>query len=209
MKRIMAAIGIILALMLLLLPASAALGSTGPSTGPMSAQGGKITIQSWLYASPSKTGLSGTVVATFKLEGAFTDEGGQPTWTDSTYATPTALPDKGHDWQPAGGFVLVPPVNGGTLSTVYAIHTVTGQKGQFFITFSGTYDFVKTYQGSGTWVITGGTGAYEGAQGSGTWTADATHFPYIRHTEVGEMHLLQSSTTPLRCAVPIPHPPTT
>jgi hypothetical protein len=190
MKRIVAAIGVVLALLLLLLPASAALGSTGPT----SEQGGKIIIQSWLYASPSKTGLSGTVMATFKLKGAFTDQGGQPTWTDSTYATPTGLADKGRDWQPVGGYVLVPPVKGGTLSTVYANHTVTGQKGQFFITFSGTYDFVKTYQGSGTWVITGGTGAYRGVQGSGTCTADATHFPYIRHTEVGEMHLLQTTT---------------
>jgi hypothetical protein len=61
--------------------------------------------------------------------------------------------------------------------------------GQLFITFSGTYDLVKTFQTTScSWVITGGTGAYAGIQGEGTCTADASHFPYIRHTETGQLY---------------------
>ena len=85
-----------------------------------------------------------------------------------------------------GGFNLVPPVTGQD-STLYAVHTITGAKGQIDITFAGTYNLVSTFQGSGTWVITGGTGPYEGVHGEGTWSADASMFPYIRHTEVGTL----------------------
>jgi hypothetical protein len=110
-----------------------------------------------------------------------------PTWTDDTYQdVPSSLVANCGDWTPVGGFNFVPPASGEN-STLYAVHTITGQKGQIFITFAGTYNLVSTFTGSGTWVITGGTGAYQGVRGEGTWTADASTFPYIRHTETGTM----------------------
>lgn len=188
MKRTIVVTIASLAALLLALPAVAAVGHAAPHPASAGPRSGPITIESWLHATPSATGLSGTVTACFKLQGAFVDQGGGPTWTTSTYSDTTNLAGKCGDWTPVGGFVFVPPTTAtSTLSTVYAVHTVTGQKGQFWITFSGTYDLVNTYQGSGTWVITGGTGAYTGVQGEGTWTADATQFPYIRHTETGQM----------------------
>jgi hypothetical protein len=187
MKRAMMTIGVLLSLALVL-QLSASVGGAGVSARPVR-QSGDITIQSWLHANPDKNGLSGTVTAAFKLKGALVDEGGKPAWAD---ATATALAAKAGAWTPVGGYVFVPPVKG-TDTTVYAVHTVTGEQGQFFITFSGTYDLVKTYQGSGTWVVTGGTGAYQGVQGMGTWKADASHFPYIRHTEVGQLYFPSAS----------------
>ncbi|HEV3310728.1 MAG TPA: hypothetical protein VG815_09435 [Chloroflexota bacterium] len=148
---------------------------------------GPITIQSWLYAKPDKNGLSGIVTACFKLKGAFHDQGGSPNWTDSTYADTTGTPpaNKCGNWYPTGGFVFVPGVKTSD-TTVYAVHTITGRHGALFITFSGTYDLVNTYQTTSCdWVITGGTGQFAGAHGEGTCSADASHFPYIRHTETG------------------------
>ena len=105
MKRTVVVTGAILAALLLVLQASAA----GGSTEHAKKHSGPITIESWLHANPSKTGLSGTVKACFKLKGAFVDQGGGPTWTDSTYAAATAPANKCGDWQPVGGFVFVPP----------------------------------------------------------------------------------------------------
>ncbi len=191
-------------------------------------QTGAITIQSWLYAVPSENVLSGTVWDCFKISGAITDEGGGPTWTDATsYHAPNTTTSGGiaaatnecANKVPAGGFVLVPPPEAGQyqfaqytaapgspggLSTLYAVHTIAGQKGDIYITFAGTYNMtnsvvpVKLSNGSTvdvqplttgpqcTWVITGGTGAYAGLQGSGTCFANAENtFPWINHTENG------------------------
>ena len=190
---------------------------------------GAITIQSWLYAVPSENVMSATVWDCFKITGAINDEGGGPTWTgDSSYNAPNTLTSGGvaaagrecADKVPAGGFILVPPPEAGQyqfaqytsaptgspggLSTVYAVHTIAGQKGDIYITFAGTYNMtnsivpVKVEDGSTvdvkplttgpdcTWVITGGTGAYAGVQGSGTCFANAENtFPWINHTEHG------------------------
>ena len=194
------------------------------------AQAGAITIESWLYAVPSENVLSGTVWDCFKISGAINDQGGGPTWTnDTTYGAPNTMTSGGlaaataecADKVPAGGFILVPPpVAGqyqfaqytasagspGGLSTVYAVHTIAGRKGDIYITFSGTYNFtnsvvdVKTANGATvpvqplttgpdcTWLITGGTGAYNGLQGSGTCFANAQNtFPWINHTEHGQV----------------------
>jgi len=156
-------------------------------------QSGAITIETWLLANPDKNGLSGAVTACFKLKGAFVDQGGEPNWTDSTYAdtTATSPANKCGDWQPVGGFVFVPGMKA-TTTSIYAVHTLTGQKGQIFITFTGTYNLTNqgsdASQGSGAWVITGGTRAYSGIQGVGTWAADASHFPYARHMETGTLY---------------------
>lgn len=157
---------------------------------------GAITIQSWLHSSPSTNGLSGTVVACFKIAGAINDQGGDPSWNDATYVASTSSPasSKCGNAAPVGGYVFVPAPSTATntLDTVYAVHTITGARGDIFITFSGVYNLttaaqtgVGPYQGAGTWLITGGTGAYTGLQGDGTWAADASTFPNIRHTETG------------------------
>jgi hypothetical protein len=172
--------------------------AAGASNATHQHQSGAITIQSWLHADPSTNGLSATVVACFKVTGAIMDQGGNATWNDATYAVTSASSpanSKCGNAAPVGGYIMVPPPSStNTLSTVYAVHTITGKKGQIFISFSGVYNLttatsagVGPYQGTGTWLITGGTGAYAGLQGDGTWAADATTFPYIRHTETGQV----------------------
>ncbi|HXW79891.1 MAG TPA: hypothetical protein VEJ84_10355 [Acidimicrobiales bacterium] len=193
-------------------------------------QPGAITIESWLYAVPSENVLSGTVWDCFQISGAITDEGGGPTWTgDTSYNAPNTMTSGGvtaaskecADKVPAGGFVLVPPPEAGQfqfaqytagagspggLTTVYAVHTIAGHRGDIYITFSGTYNFtnsvvpVKEANGTTvdvqplttgpqcTWLITGGTGAYTGLQGDGTCFANAQNtFPWINHTEHGQV----------------------
>jgi hypothetical protein len=151
---------------------------------------GPVTLQSWFCAKPDKNLLSATVFGCWKLSGAVKDQGGGPNWTNKTYAntTVTKPADKCHTWYPLGGLVLVPGVKT-TDTSGMAVHTLTGKHGSMVITYTGTYDFVKTYQSTGaTWVITGGTGAYVGAHGEGTATADASHFPYIGpHTATGTL----------------------
>jgi hypothetical protein len=58
---------------------------------------------------------------------------------------------------------------------------------------AGSYDLAKTFEGSGTWVITGGTRAYAGLRGQGTCQADAARFPFIRHAEVGQISLVRGA----------------
>jgi hypothetical protein len=144
----------------------------------------KITIESWLTATPAPTGLAGTVNACFKLRaGSLSDRGGRPEWTyAASYADESTPRAQCGRPEPVGAFMLHAPRGS---ATVYAAHTMTGRRGQIHIHFSGVYDLATTFQGSGTWVITGGTGAYRGLQGEGTWVADASAFPHIRHTETG------------------------
>ncbi|HXW80616.1 MAG TPA: hypothetical protein VEJ84_14015 [Acidimicrobiales bacterium] len=98
------------------------------------------------------------------------------------------------------------PGSPGGLSTIYAVHTLVAQKGDIDIQFAATYNMtnspvpVKLPNGTtvdvqplttgpeGSWVITGGTGAYAGLQGSGTSFANAENtFPWINHTERGSV----------------------
>ena len=142
--------------------------SAGTSTVKPQHHAGAITIQSWLYAVPSENVMSATVWDCFKITGAITDEGGGPTWTnDTSYHAPntktsggvTAASAECADKVPAGGFILVPPPEAGQyqfaqytsatgspggLSTVYAVHTISGQKGDIYITFAGTYNMTDS-----------------------------------------------------------------
>ncbi len=204
--------------------------SASPGQRPQQDHPGAITIESWLYAVPSENVLSGTVWDCFKITGAITDQGGGPAWAnDTAYKAPNTMSSGGvtaashecTDKVPAGGFIFVPPPaqgqyafaqytsspgSPGGLTTVYAVHTIAGQKGDIYITFSGTYNMttspitVKTASGSPvvvqplttgpdcTWVVTGGTGAYTGLAGNGTCFANAEDtFPYINHTEQGSV----------------------
>ena len=131
-------------------------------------QTGAITIESWLYAVPSENVLSGTVWDCFRITGAISDQGGGPTWTAGpSYHAPNTMTSGGiaaatHECAnkvPAGGFVLVPPPEAGQyqfaqytaapgspggLSTLYAVHTIAGQKGDIYITFAGTYNMTNS-----------------------------------------------------------------
>jgi len=131
---------------------------------------GAITMQAWLRAIPSTNGLSATVYECAEITGAIVDQGGDPTWNDSNYATMSSPASKCGNYEPVGGYVMVPPPSGAnnTLTTFYAVHTLTLQKGQIFITYAGTYnltgtesDGVPPYQTGPdtTWVITGGMGS--------------------------------------------------
>jgi hypothetical protein len=182
MKRMLVILGGV-AVLLLTVGAASSAGSNGHATKHSE----QVKIESWLLANQLAGDLSGTVNACFKLTGASKDEGGDPTWSDSSYASvPSDLATKCDDWTPVGGYNFE-PTPGMNHATLYAVHTIAGKKGLIFITFAGHYDLAATYQGNGTWVITGGTGAYEKMHGEGTWTADARTFPYIRHTEEGVM----------------------
>jgi hypothetical protein len=172
--------------------------------------------------------LSATVWDCLKITGAITDQVGRPTWTDdASYHAPNTMTSGGvqaagkecSDPVPAGGFLLVPPPEPGQyqfaqytsgsgspggLSTLYAVHTIAAQRGDIFITFSGTYNMtnsvvpVKLSNGTTvnvqplttgpqcSFVITGGTGDYVGLQGSGGCVGNAQNtFPWINHTEHG------------------------
>lgn len=220
----------------------AEVSSAGATARHQEEQSGTIKIQAWLDAVPSDNVLSGTVLDCFKITGAINDQGGGPTWTDqAAYTAPNAMTSGGvaaagkecANKEPAGGFVLVPPPEPGQfqfaqypatpnatpatetgLTTVYAVHTLAAQKGDIYITYSGTYNFtnnaitVTLQDGSkysvqpltagpeATWVITGGTGAYSGLQGSGNADADAQNtFPWIQHNSWGNVSWSGASTT--------------
>lgn len=77
------------------------------------------------------------------------------------------------------------------LTTFYSQQTILGQKGTIFITIASTYNLTDNPVDVGgvevppfrtgpdaTIVITGGTGAYAGLQGSGTWQGDAAMLPW-------------------------------
>jgi hypothetical protein len=193
-------------------------------------QSGAITIQSWLYADTSENVMSATIWDCFKITGAITEEGGGPTWTDdASYYAPNSMTSGGitaashecSDKVPAGAAVFVPPPQAGQyqfaqytaaprspggLTTLYAVHTIVGQKGDIYISFAATYNMtnspvpVKLSNGTtvevqplttgpdASWVITGGTGAYSSLQGSGTSFANAENtFPWVNHTEHGSV----------------------
>ena len=197
MKRLLVIAGALLAAAVLTVGTATSWGSSGHAKR---ATLGDVTIQSWLQVTPSATGLSGTVKACFRMQG-FTDEGGGPAWTDnaSYQAVPANHADlakKCSNWTPVGGAVFVPPTaQHPSLWTLYAVHTISGQLGEINITFSGVYNLtnaasegVGALAGKGTWLITGGTGAYDHVRGEGSWSADASTLfdaGYIRHTEVG------------------------
>ena len=163
-----------------------------PSAGTARAAkaGSEVRIESWLKADTGATGtgLAATVKACFKLSGAFEDQGGAPTWSDATYTSTAQPAAKCDDWTPVGGAMFVPPTGADGKFTLYAVHTLTGQKGTIDITFAGWYYVTGNGHGEGTWVVSGGTGVYTNVKGEGTWSAElGATFPYIRHTETGTM----------------------
>jgi hypothetical protein len=200
-------------------------------------QPGVIAIQSWVYAVPSENVLSGTLWDCTKISGAIEDESGGPTWaSDAAYAAPTqmtgttAVDAASHECankEPAGGFVHVPPPEPGQypfaqytatpnataetetgLTSLYSDQTISGQKGDIYITIASTYNFTSnaikvgnvevqpwTTAPGASWVITGGTGAHAGLQGSGTWFGNAATFPWIYRPGTGKVWWTGSSAS--------------
>lgn len=109
MKRVAAVIIATLITLFGIMQVSAASGGVGHRALQVRAgKAGPITIQTWLHAQPDKNGLSGTVMACFKLEGTFRGQGGDPNWTNSTYSDTTHVSpaNKCGDWYPVGGFLF-------------------------------------------------------------------------------------------------------
>ena len=92
------------------------------------------------------------------------------------------------------------------LTTIYAVHTLIAQKGDIYITYAGDYNFtnrsITVTEPNGStvtvapyktgpacsWLITGGTGAYSGLEGSGMCAANAQNtFPWVNHTTTGSV----------------------
>ncbi|MGD0167672.1 MAG: hypothetical protein ABSC51_10380 [Gaiellaceae bacterium] len=185
----------------------------GVYTSTASSHAGKktaqIRIESWLHGFGDPNGQSGTVKDCLKimLDGKVFDRAGVPTWKNSSEYVTTSNPCAAEG--PAGGYVMLPAATTGPpLSTVYAVHTIAAEKGNIFITFSGSYNFtgtdvtvsypdspttVQPYHCVARWVITGGTGAYRGIQGEGT--TGTVNAPcainldngLILHTSVGQV----------------------
>ncbi|MGD0167669.1 MAG: hypothetical protein ABSC51_10365 [Gaiellaceae bacterium] len=159
---------------------------------------GKITIQRWLHAAPNANNLALASMGCFKLSinGEPVDQGGGPTWTnDASYTNDAAAASQCANEEPIGGGIIEP---GAPYAAVYGAMTLTGRKGQIFITVAGDYNMgdpvengLGALKGYGHWTITGGTGAYKGLQGQGEWTASlgalALKMPYCRHLETGHV----------------------
>lgn len=192
-------------------------------------QGGPVTIQSWLYIMPSENDLAGTLWACTKITGAVQDESGGPTWhSDAAFAAPTLLTGTAAinaagqecaDKVPAGGFVHIPAPEPGQypyatytatpnagpgqdtgLVPLYSYQTISGQRGDIFMTIAASYNFTNspikignvevqpfTTAPAATWVITAGTGAYAGLQGYGTWFADSAMVPWVYKSATGKV----------------------
>jgi hypothetical protein len=103
------------------------------------------------------------------------------------YATYTATPNAGTG-QSTG------------LTPLYSYQTIAGQKGDIFMTIAASYNFTSsplevgnvevqpfTTAPAASWVITGGTGAYAGLQGDGTWFGDASMVPWVYKSATGQV----------------------
>jgi hypothetical protein len=196
---------------------------------PQEQQSGSVTFQSWVYIVPSENSLTGTLWGCTKITGALVDVSGGPTWnSDAAYAAPTrltgtaAVTAASHqcaDKVAVGGYIHVPAPEPGQypyatytatpnaspgqetgLTPLYSVQTISGQKGDIFMTIAGAYNFTDspvkvgsvevqpgTTAPAATWVITGGTGAYVGLQGDGTWYGDSKTAPWIYKPATGKV----------------------
>jgi hypothetical protein len=92
------------------------------------------------------------------------------------------------------------------LSSFYSYQTILGQKGTIFFTIASAYNLTEnpvkvghvevapfTTGPQATWVITGGTGAYAGLQGDGTWDGDASTLPWCYRLATGKVWYVNSN----------------
>ena len=95
---------------------------------------------------------------------------------------------------------MLAPEQSTGLTSLYSDQTIAGDKGDIYMTIASTYNFtgspvqvgsvmVQPYTTApgATWVITGGTGAYAGLQGSGTWFGNAATLPWIYRVATGQV----------------------
>jgi hypothetical protein len=165
-------------------------------TGAINDEGGGPTWTGQASYTAPNTMASGGVAAAGKQCAAKEPAGG-------FIAVPAPEPGQ----YPYASFTATPNAAQGAdtgLTSVYAVHTLAAQKGDIFITYAGTYNFTEnpitvtltsgskytvqplTAGPEATWVITGGTGAYTGLQGSGNADANAENtFPWIQHNSWG------------------------
>lgn len=163
---------------------------------PVKHRSGTIKLERWMHATPNTNQLALASMGCFNLSinGVPVDQGGGPTWKNAADFTSNAdAASQCGNEEPIGGGIIVP---GAPYGAVYGAQTLTGRKGQIFLTLAGDYNLggpvdkgLGGLQGSGHWTITGGTGAYMGLQGKGEWTADlgaiALGLSYCRHVETG------------------------
>jgi hypothetical protein len=103
------------------------------------------------------------------------------------YATYTATPNAG-------------PGQGTGLTPLYSNQTISAQKGDIFMTIAASYNYTSsplkvdnvevqpfTTAPAASWVITGGTGAYAGLQGDGTWFANSSMVPWVYKLATGKV----------------------
>jgi hypothetical protein len=169
------------------------------------AQPQPVRISSFLYAMPDPADPTNpnlfSVSGCWVAMGAIQDEGGVP------------IVDGAGDvvgcGSPAGvagsaAFDGLGHLKSGGPNVLQASHRMFGSKGTFDIQFEGKYQpirlvggrFVATTGPGGAWQITGGTGAYDGLQGTGTATAVADFTDAfagigpitIVHPEIGDVH---------------------
>ncbi len=92
------------------------------------------------------------------------------------------------------------------LTSLYSYQTIAGEKGTIDLTIASTYNLTDnpvkvgsvevapfTTGPDATWVITGGTGAYAGLQGNGTWDGDASTTPWCYRLATGKVWYLNQS----------------
>jgi hypothetical protein len=103
------------------------------------------------------------------------------------FATYTATPNAG-------------PGQGTGLTPLYSYQTFSGQRGDIFMTIAASYNYTDspvevgnvevqpfTTAPAASWVITGGTGAYAGLQGNGSWFADSSMVPWVYKLATGKV----------------------
>ncbi len=120
---------------------------------------------------------SGTTAGTFCVTGAITDCG--------TLRGGYSFAGLGH-------------LKTGDPNAIHSDQTLTGRSGTISLSIDGVYGlFVNgVTTGSGRWVMVGGTGAYEGLHGEGSWTASADFTaaflgqgpPVVQHLDIGQVH---------------------
>ena len=86
----------------------------------------------------------------------------------------------------------------GDPNSIHSDQTLTGSAGTISLNINGLYGpFVNgVTEGSGRWVIVGGTGDYQGLHGEGSWTATAVFTaaflglgpPVVQHLDIGQVH---------------------
>jgi hypothetical protein len=164
-----------------------------------------IEIDAYLYGQPDPVDPTNpnafAISGCFAITGAIVDEGGAP--------VRDAAGDVVGCGSPSGiagtaRFDGLGHLKTGEPNVLQAWHTLYGAHGSISIKFEGKYEAIRPVDGrlvavtgpGGGWQITGGTGAYDGLQGTGTATAIAdftaafagTGPVTVVHTETGDVH---------------------